>query len=571
MRKFFYQFIFSLKYISYIKNSQRRCYTRAITGDHITELNEKTLTGRLLNYLERNKIIPNKIDRITDTLDILKRNDTNNLGKCNTEEIISAFNLISNREYCKNKTEFLLILDLLDFELRRRLDQLNTTETLNVLHTYMKIVPHRIVDYKFYENSMKKLFSECNTLSKNDLIQYIFYLGLQKKTARSQFMLRKCMNLLNEELINNLNTEELCVICNSTFKTSTKINNTLILNKIVNYINNNLCIMKDPAIFITLIKAIRHNRYQDEELLATITCTMFFNRTINCYSFPALCHILAAYSDFLYYDENVMKIFTEKCVELLGNGNYVSKRIYLQEQPRAKDIKRFLWCLSNLNYKKLDKKVIREVIIPNVKNRIKMGELKDDFGSVIEMALYLWMLNYYDPEIISYVLTKQNVQYIRASAVPAKQRLDLLITCIYFEDRKLYKEINIPLHTNVYQNIDQQLEKRPLLLKVFENLKSIPSKFEVNKYTLECQVPNLNIIGITGYRKKIYKAVHIEILDDYTCMKNTDSLPSGLMSLKLRIMEQFDEGIIAIRANEVELMSNEELSNFLEDELDLVC
>lgn len=135
---------------------------------------------------------------------------------------------------------------------------------------------------------------------------------------------------------------------------------------------------------------------------------------------------------------------------------------------------------------------------------------------------------------------------VLASAIPAKQRLDLLITCIYFENRKLYKEINIPLETNVYINTDLQLEKRPLLQKVFENLKSIPTKFEVNKYELDCQVPNLNIIGITGYRKKIYKAVYIEILDDYTCMKNTDSVPSGLMALKLRIMERFDEGIILV-------------------------
>lgn len=90
------------------------------------------------------------------------------------------------------------------------------------------------------------------------------------------------------------------------------------------------------------------------------------------------------------------------------------------------------------------------------------------------------------------------------------------------------------------------MEKRPALQRVFDNLKVIPPKFEINKYALGCQVPHLNIVGITGYRKKIYKAVHFEILDNYTCLRNTDATPSGLMQLKLRIMEQFDEGIVVV-------------------------
>lgn len=413
MRKFLHQLVISLKHIPCIKDIQIRHYTRAITGDHVTELNEKTLTGRLLNYFEKNRNKPERVDNTINALDILKRKDVNSLEECDTEQLLSAFNLLLNREHCKNKNEFLMILNLLDSELCIRLNQLEVTGTLNVLHTYMNIIPHRIVEYRFYENAMRRLFNESSTLSKTDLIQFIFYLGLQKKTTRSKYMLKKCTNLLNEEFLNMLNTEEICVICNSTFKTSTKIDNKLFLDKVVNCINNNLCILSDPAMFITLIKTIRHNRYQSEELLVNITYTIFFNRTVDCYSFSALCHILALYSDFLYYDDNLIKVFTDKCIELLKSNRYTSKHAYLEEQPRVKDIKRLLWCLSNLNYKKLDIEDIKNVIVPNIIDRIKAGELKDDFASLIEMALYLWMLNCYDPDIISYALTKQNVQRIR--------------------------------------------------------------------------------------------------------------------------------------------------------------
>lgn len=413
MRKFLHQFVISLKYIRCIKNIQTRHYTRAITGDHIIELNEKTLTGRLINYLEKNISEQDRVDDTNETLDILKRSDVNRLATCDTGQILSAFSLLTNREHCKNKNDFFRILNLLDSELCIRLNQLEITDIWNVLHTYIKIIPHRIVEYKFYENAMGKLFNESSALLKNDLVQFIFYLGLQKKTTRSKYMLKKCMDLLNEEFINNLSTEEVCVICNSTFKTSTKVSNKSFLDKVVGCINDNLCILNDPAIFTTLVKTLRHNRYQNEGLLATITCTMFFNKTIDCYSFSALCHVLALYSDFLYYDDELIKIFTDKCIALLKGSRYTSKRTYLEEQPRAKDIKRLLWCLSNLNYKNLDIGSIKEVIVPNVISRMEGGELKDDFASLIEIALYLWMLDCYDPEIISCALTKNNVQYIR--------------------------------------------------------------------------------------------------------------------------------------------------------------
>ncbi|KAJ8970063.1 hypothetical protein NQ314_001415 [Rhamnusium bicolor] len=412
MRVFIKQLIIYSKYIHYSKNIHTRHLTKVISADHITQLNEGTLTGRLLIYLN-NTYQPVIADETIELLNILKRKGTNKLEKCSTKQMISVLNLLSNRDHIKDRYEIVQVLNVLDNEFCRRLTQLGTKDKLRILYIYMNILPNRIVQCRYYDAALKELFSRSETLDKKDLCQLIFYIGLRKKARKSQYMLRQCIKLFNSTFINNLTTEEICLICNSTFKTSTKINNEAFLNKVINCLNDNLYLLKDPAFFITLIKTVRHNRYQNEDLLATISCTIFFNATVKYYSFSALCHILALYCDYLYYDPYLIKVFTVRCIEQLKSSDYTSKHAYLIEQPRVKDIKRFLWCLSNANYKNLEANDIKNVIIPNIMKRQEAGEFKDDFATLIDFMLYFWMLNYRAYELVPYALTQESIQFIR--------------------------------------------------------------------------------------------------------------------------------------------------------------
>lgn len=118
---------------------------------------------------------------------------------------------------------------------------------------------------------------------------------------------------------------------------------------------------------------------------------------------------------------------------------------------------------------------------------------------------------------------------------------------IYFENKPLFKEINTKPQGNPMFNRDVHVERRPVLTRVFENLKALQSKNELNKFEINFQIPYLNIAGITGYRKNIYKAIYLEVLDDYVCVKNCDYKPSGPMKLKLRILQRFEEALIVVR------------------------
>lgn len=131
----------------------------------------------------------------------------------------------------------------------------------------------------------------------------------------------------------------------------------------------------------------------------------------------------------------------------------------------------------------------------------------------------------------------------------AKDRLNLLLNLIYLENRPLFKEINIKPQGNPIFNREIRIERRPILTRVFESLKAVQSKNDIHKFEINFQIPYLNIAGITGYKKNIYKAVYLEVLDDDVCVKNCDYQPSGLMKLKLRILQGFDEALIVVCNN----------------------
>ncbi|XP_030766286.1 uncharacterized protein LOC115890246 isoform X2 [Sitophilus oryzae] len=545
-------------------------FSKTIAGDRFKPLAGNTLTGRFLLYLNNFNSIeePAKLDSCS-LINTLKYHPRD-VVKLETTGVVKALTLLPDRKFVQNKQDYTKLLNLIDGECCDRLASQDVTGIIRLLHSFMSANPNRLTETRYFSLALDDLIKTCDKLSKNELVQVIFFIGLLKKCSKAQYMLRICLNKFNKQFINELTQEDLCIICNSTFKTSTKIKNKGLLEKVKCHISQNLFILNDPAIFVTLIKTLRHNRYQDEDLLNTITCTMFFNKTINDYSFTAISHVLALYSDYLYHHETVLKILSEESIRKLKSNQYKAKDTYLIDQPRTKDIKRFLWALSNLNYK-LAKEDIETVIIPQIVNRIKSGECENNPGSFVDIALYLWMMHYKAYNLIKHVLTKENISVMRATNPTSIRSMNLLLVCIFYEDAELYTSLNLcPDNRNNY-DMNIQLQKRPLLNEIMANLKLISLENHIDKYQSQCQVPYINIIGITGYHKKVYKSINIEILDDYTCLKNTDSLPTGLMELKLRILEKCDEALITIEASDVIDCNNNELQEILKDEVSLVC
>lgn len=86
---------------------------------------------------------------------------------------------------------------------------------------------------------------------------------------------------------------------------------------------------------------------------------------------------------------------------------------------------------------------------------------------------------------------------------------------------------------------------RPLLRRVHDALQNLSVKFEL-KFRYSHEIPHLNLIGVTGFRKNIYKSIYVEVLDDYVRLKNADGV-YGPMRVKLRVLEGRDEALLLVR------------------------
>lgn len=567
---------------------------RNILGDKVTNLNESTLTGRIMTHLNitqpqdvrENSNFEEKTNlqehpnfkkslRIDNTsYDIYNNLKASNF-KCQrltVSQIKKLLSLANDRNHINTKEDFVQLIDALNVECALRIYELNTKEIFNLLNLFMQAVPSRLIEYKFYTIAVGKLMGSLDNLTKDEILTLLFYISLGKKNSMAQTASKKCLKNINNSMVDLLTIEDLCVICNSTFKTSTKITNKAILEKVVDIINGNLHLLKDSAFFITLIKTLRHNRFQNEDILSTISCGIIFNKTSNCYSFIGICHILALYADYLYYDESLLNIFAELGVDMLKNENFTDRDLWAPDVIRIKDVKRFLWALSNLGYD-LDENVIKNVIVPNITERIKGGEYEGNPDVLLDTVLYLWILNYQALDIIGQVLNKENVRLIREMKSKSKARLNILLSAIRFEAPEFYVRLNIkPTGTYMF-NEELQIQNRPTLKRVYEILTTMKNEenSDVTKFLYTCEVPYLNIVGITGFKTNHHKAVFVEVLDDFVCVKNKEHHPIGPMQMKLRILDRFDEAVIKVEEDEADEMTDDELKEYLINELKMLC
>ncbi|KAK9872463.1 hypothetical protein WA026_017932 [Henosepilachna vigintioctopunctata] len=561
---YFSRFLGNIILNNFGKN-QIRNYTRQITG--IVNLDENTLTGRLKIYLKSQNTNSSQNNEIFNAEEVFSEFRKGNVDLVNLpcNKLISFINSLESKEIVNSNREFYRILKQVDNESCSKQQYLTPVDFLNILDAYMELIPNKVTELKFYNIAIDYLNSVKDQLLKNEYFRFIFYISLMKKSAKSQKILRSTLRLLTNDNINQLSSEELCIIAYSTFKTSTKISNKNILAKIRNYLNDNLTLLKDPAIFVTLIKSLRQNRYCDEDLLATISCALFFNKSFELYTFQTYTHLLALYSDNLYYDDKLLEFVTKKCIEELKS--YTTDKTG-SKKIREKDIVRFVWGLSNLGSTHLKREDIQEVLIPKIIERIESS--KFDLNARINIFHRLWILHYKCYELLPYIFESGNNLEEVLRNRNHKQKWNQLLTCIFHEDLPLFKKINIRPHGENSFYLPQHLKDRPCLENILRSLKYIGIKMDM-KFEVGYQIPYMNILGITGYTKNIIKVVNIEVLDHFTTLKNTDNRPTGLMQMKLRILDGFEEALIVIKEKDLEQLTESEVEQFLQDELNLVC
>lgn len=341
----------------------RSLVTRAKVSNQSTPLQE-TLLGRLMVYLN-------------------KSNEQIKPQSKNADELVAAIQSVNERRDPRKA------LQALDVECCLKLRTLDTVNTLKLLNAFMSVTPDQITNYNFYKyviGNVGEAFS--NLSSRNEILQFIFYLGMEKSNLLNRRILKRFGERLTPDFLDSLTVEEICIICNSMYRTKAKIRNDKFLQKIKSTIGDNLWVLEDPALFVTLLKTIKQHRYQDDDLLSTISCAVFFNRTSRFYNFTSMVHILGLYAAVFYYDEMLLKHFAERCIEELKMCDMQRHSAHLTHQPRAKDVTTFLRNLAMLGYED----ALDPVVLERIQTRSRIGDYSRDPELLIETLLYLWML-----------------------------------------------------------------------------------------------------------------------------------------------------------------------------------
>ena len=389
-------------------------------SDNVPALNEESFVGRIVHYLnDYNKTNNDKVN-VTPTPEIgniLKNlkanriNTLNNLKEKQIEELLLALRTptgVINWQFRK-------IIDVIDDECCSRINVWDISSLLKLLNVYVQVIPCQVATNKFFHTALTHISKYIQYLNREEILQFVFYVGLPKGKSKSkQAMLKACLKQLTSNDIRTLSIEELCIICNATFRSSTKISNGTILEKIREMLNENLYLLRDPALLVTLIKTVRHNRYQDDDLLNTLSCAIMFNRTIESYNFMTLCHVMALFVDYGFYHGTLLKLYLNECLKYLKTD--VSENWqHRPEEIRPKDITRFLWILSTLGYDD-DCGIFEEIVVPTIVRKIERGAYENDTEELINSVLYLWMLDYQAVALLPIIFTQENVDIVKGKS-----------------------------------------------------------------------------------------------------------------------------------------------------------
>ena len=185
------------------------------------------------------------------------------------------------------------------------------------------------------------------------------------------------------------------------------------------------------------------------------------------------------------------------------------------------------------------------VISPQIHNRIKVGEYDNRIEDLIDTALALWMINpekNVDEPLLKYIFspkiqkTLNDIREIRYSA-----RWNLLYTCVKIEKQFDWLPEDLKLNKCIKVRTDKQLNERSILANLVEMLST--------DFNVKCQfqIEHLNILGLTISPKRVSsrKSISLELLDDYVLMSN-EPIPTGLMSLKLRLLKKLNSELIVV-------------------------
>ncbi|XP_037709010.1 uncharacterized protein LOC119546636 [Drosophila subpulchrella] len=432
----------------------------------------------------------------------------------------------------------------LDNHAAKQLEKMNIGTVLETLYSFLFLIPSWLKRTDFYQAAMQRLVQEDFRDNKERFVQVCFYLGLQKKQAKSSDDFQQFLEQHLPSHLPALSELDLAVISNAAYKTSTLVAGearSAYKSCLVNAILNLQLTAGSDALLVSFVKALRLQRVKDERVCQHLQDICLDPAKLTLIEPRGLAHIFAFFAEQLWDQKECLTVVVDRLMTLLKPGDL-----------RAKDLATFLWASAQLNCE-LSPEQVRQLELAALR-KLDHGEYDYFPDNLVDTCLSLCTLGHYSKDLINAAEELKAAQRRQRAQPKVDSRLNVLQSAVAIEQTSFAK-----LKTKqAFKEFDRAptylLRDRPDLTKYAQELSE---DAEVEGVDLVCPIVGINLpslrVQTMGSQQSVY---FVELLTAEQTLRFSKK-PTSLMRLKKRLLESLGQKVVVLNSTEMAKSANE--------------
>lgn len=332
------------------------------------------------NMCISNKMFDAYIDHLTDSL----------AGASDGQLVSVFYSLYQWPETESVRTRnFIEVWAALDETCFQRLHKWSFDELLTFLSLFYMLNVSKGSDY--FRKSLDKLAAKAKKLTPNQLVQTLFFVGIQRRQPYD-------MHNLEVHLENNFeqfHVDELAIMAMGFFKSKTPLRNIELVKKIINKVTNNAKNINEVTL-AALLKIVRYSLKVPEEESLQALYIMLDTLNDEIPRLSILCNV------------HIALVGTSKLVFHEKSLNSIAKVVYNNmSDTRVKDLERLALSYGTFVYTPQVGGDLFDKIIDELRSPKRETEINDHGRSFACCVSYLTLLNKYPEDLINKVLNEE--------------------------------------------------------------------------------------------------------------------------------------------------------------------
>lgn len=244
---------------------------------------------------------------------------------------------------------------------------------------------------RFTGNALIKMCRRIRQFTAKELVEAMFYLTVCRRKINMIDVEKRFLSVFDQ-----LDINEIGIICLAFFKTESKMHNRELIEKIYDRTTQDIEIIEDITI-VNIMKSLRYSSEPTHVPKMPALCNAMLPR-IPSFNLLACLHIALLGTNLQYCHNELLEMILKKYDEKL-------------KEARLKDIERIAFIMGLFDIKTksgVEKSLLKKI---NEELKIRIQEIMRHPKCLASTAHYLSVCGVYDPELISSALNEEFVKY----------------------------------------------------------------------------------------------------------------------------------------------------------------